>query len=101
MLFVERKRLAKADACLKYAHYLAPKEDYMLRHLQIVQTRLQKLSKLPNTSVQKQTAYTEYDPDDFQKPSVAATTTTATTQSAITTKSLSPTTEKTAAKKQP
>lgn len=40
VVFVERGNLRKAEACLKEAHKLAPKEDYIIRHLKIVQQRL-------------------------------------------------------------
>ncbi|XP_011185465.2 protein O-mannosyl-transferase Tmtc3 [Zeugodacus cucurbitae] len=66
VVFVERKRLARADACLRYAHHLAPHEDYILRHWQIVQQRLQKITKLPETSPERQIAYAEYEPDEFR-----------------------------------
>ncbi|XP_067628574.1 protein O-mannosyl-transferase Tmtc3 [Eurosta solidaginis] len=66
VVFVERKRLARANACLRYAHYLAPQEDYILRHWQIVQQRLEKLYKLPETSTERQIAYADYEPDEFK-----------------------------------
>lgn len=66
VVFVERKHLAKARACLKYAHHLAPSEDYILRHLQIVYTRLQKLKGLPDTAAEKVAAFAEYDPEEFK-----------------------------------
>ncbi|XP_053963201.1 protein O-mannosyl-transferase Tmtc3 [Anastrepha ludens] len=66
VVFVERKRLARANACLRYAHHLAPHEDYILRHWQIVQQRLQKISKLPETSMERQIAYVDYEPDEFK-----------------------------------
>ncbi|XP_049307444.1 uncharacterized protein LOC105223869 [Bactrocera dorsalis] len=66
VVFVERKRLARAAACLRYAHHLAPHEDYILRHWQIVQQRLQKITKLPETSPERQIAYAEYEPDEFR-----------------------------------
>lgn len=66
VVFVERKWMAKAAACLQYAQRLAPSEDYIGRHLQIVITRLQKINKLPDTSPERQLAYKAYDPDEFK-----------------------------------
>ncbi|XP_068146188.1 protein O-mannosyl-transferase Tmtc3 [Drosophila tropicalis] len=67
VVFVERKRLAKAAACLHYAQRLAPAEDYIGRHLQIVQARLQKINKLPETALERQIAYEDYDPLEFKQ----------------------------------
>lgn len=47
VVHVERGKLLQAQACLEKAHELAPAEDYVLRHLQIVQNRIAKL-KLNN-----------------------------------------------------
>ncbi|XP_036347215.1 protein O-mannosyl-transferase Tmtc3 [Rhagoletis pomonella] len=66
VVFVERKRLARANACLRFAHHLAPHEDYILRHWQIVQQRLQKITQLPETSLERQIAYADYQPDEFK-----------------------------------
>ncbi|XP_004517548.1 transmembrane and TPR repeat-containing protein CG4050 [Ceratitis capitata] len=66
VVFVERKRLARAAACLRYAQHLAPHEDYILRHWQIVQQRLQKINKLPETAPERQMAYADYQPDEFE-----------------------------------
>ncbi|ALC41109.1 CG4050 [Drosophila busckii] len=66
VVFVERKRLAKAAVCLQFAQQLAPGEDYISRHLQIVKARLQKINKLPDTSPERQLAYEDYDPYEFQ-----------------------------------
>ncbi|KAH8314304.1 hypothetical protein KR059_000548 [Drosophila kikkawai] len=68
VVFVERKRLAKAAACLQYAQRLAPAEDYIGRHLQIVHARLQKINKLPDTAPERQLAYEDYDPLEFKLP---------------------------------
>ncbi|XP_037945522.1 protein O-mannosyl-transferase Tmtc3 [Teleopsis dalmanni] len=65
VVFVERKHLARAAACLTYAHHMAPNEDYIKRHLQIVQSRLLKLSKLPDSSPEKRTAFIDYNPTEF------------------------------------
>ncbi|KAL1110182.1 hypothetical protein AAG570_008259 [Ranatra chinensis] len=40
VVYVERGNLERAEACLKKAHKLAPNEDYVLRHLAIVQARI-------------------------------------------------------------
>jgi len=43
VVYVERGDLSRAEICLQQAHRLAPHEDYIVRHLQIVQTRIAKL----------------------------------------------------------
>lgn len=43
VVYVERGDLLRAETCLKQAHRLAPTEDYVLRHLKIVQSRVAKL----------------------------------------------------------
>ncbi|KAH8271524.1 hypothetical protein KR018_003180 [Drosophila ironensis] len=68
VVFVERKRLAKAAACLQYAQLLAPGEDYIGRHLQIVHARLQKINKLPESAPERKLAYEDYDPLEFKLP---------------------------------
>ncbi|KAH8279438.1 hypothetical protein KR026_009582 [Drosophila bipectinata] len=68
VVFVERKRLAKAAACLQHAQRLAPGEDYIGRHLQIVHARLQKINKLPESAPERKLAYEDYDPDEFKLP---------------------------------
>ncbi|XP_014259780.1 transmembrane and TPR repeat-containing protein CG4050 [Cimex lectularius] len=40
VVYVERGSLERAETCLKRAHKLAPNEDYVLRHLSIVQSRI-------------------------------------------------------------
>lgn len=57
--------MAQAQACLQHAHQLAPNEDYILRHLQIVQTRITKLKAMPGTSKEKEIAFTEFDPVEY------------------------------------
>ena len=42
VVYVERGNLLRAEACLTRAHRLAPNEDYVLRHLNIVQSRINK-----------------------------------------------------------
>ncbi|XP_046810295.1 protein O-mannosyl-transferase Tmtc3 [Lucilia cuprina] len=86
VVYVERKHLARAQLCLRYAYYLAPTEDYILRHLQIVEQRLQKIYKLPDTSPEKQLALVDFNPKEFPLPkktsstSSSRTTTTKTSQ---------------------
>lgn len=48
VVHVERGKLIQAQACLEKAHELAPGEDYVLRHLQIVKNRITKLKINPN-----------------------------------------------------
>lgn len=48
MVHVERGKLLQAESCLEKAHKLAPGEDYVLRHLQIVQNRIAKMKLNPN-----------------------------------------------------
>lgn len=43
VVYVERGELVRAEKCLSRAHQMAPHEDYVLRHLKIVQTRIAKL----------------------------------------------------------
>lgn len=62
---MERGKLAKAQECLQYAHQLAPNEDYILRHLQIVQTRILKLKQAAGHHKEKEIAFAEFDPTDF------------------------------------
>lgn len=62
---MERGKLAKAQECLQHAHQLAPSEDYILRHLQIVQTRIAKLKQTAGMSKEKEIAFAEFDPKDF------------------------------------
>ncbi|CAG9819958.1 unnamed protein product [Phaedon cochleariae] len=46
VVHVERGKLLEAQTCLLEAHRLAPDEDYVLRHLQIVQNRISKTSPI-------------------------------------------------------
>lgn len=48
VVFVERGKLIEAESCLQDAHKLAPNEDYVLKHLQIVQNRISKLRLNPS-----------------------------------------------------
>lgn len=68
VVFVERKHMAKAQQCLRFAYHLAPSEEYILRHLQIVEQRLQKIYKLPDQSPEKQLALADFNPKDFPLP---------------------------------
>lgn len=65
VVYVERGKLAKAQECLQHAHQLAPTEDYILRHLQIVQTRISKLKQTAGMTKEKEIAFAEFDPKDF------------------------------------
>lgn len=46
VVYVERGELQAAESCLGRAHVMAPNEDYILRHLKIVRTRLAKFSQM-------------------------------------------------------
>ncbi|XP_061389627.1 protein O-mannosyl-transferase Tmtc3 [Musca vetustissima] len=94
VVFVERKHMLKAQQCLRYAHQLAPGEEYILRHLQIVEQRLQKINKLPDQSPEKQLALADFNPKEFP-PSSSSSKSTATTSSSTTTKTTSTTSSQT------
>ncbi|CAH0560711.1 unnamed protein product [Brassicogethes aeneus] len=47
VVHVERGKLLEAKECLEKAHLLAPEEDYVLRHLQIVTNRINKMQLNP------------------------------------------------------
>lgn len=40
VVYVERGLLKEAETCLQKAHLMAPHEDYIVKHLKIVQNRL-------------------------------------------------------------
>lgn len=65
VVYVERGFLAKAHACLHEAHKLAPTEDYIIKHLQIIETRLAKLKAHNAPSREKELAFADYDPREF------------------------------------
>lgn len=65
VVYVERGLLAKAFACLHEAHKLAPNEDYIVKHLQIIETRLAKLKAQAANNREKELAFSEYDPREF------------------------------------
>lgn len=65
VVFVERGKLTQALDCLQHAHKLAPQEDYILKHLKIVQQRLANLKQAPGMHTQKIIAFAKYDPTDF------------------------------------
>lgn len=65
MVYVERGKLAQAQACLSHAHQLAPNEDYILKHLQIVQTRINRLRNSAGMEKEKEIAFAEFDPNEF------------------------------------
>lgn len=62
---MERGKLTQALDCLQHAHKLAPEEDYIVRHLKIVQQRLLNLKQAPGMQKQKSIAFAKYDPSDF------------------------------------
>ncbi|XP_073813905.1 transmembrane O-mannosyltransferase targeting cadherins 3 [Musca autumnalis] len=82
VVFVERKHMLKAQQCLRYAHQLAPGEEYILRHLQIVEQRLQKINKLPDQSPEKQLALADFNPKEFPSSTTSSSTTTTKTPNA-------------------
>lgn len=51
VVHVERGKLFEAQSCLEAAHKMAPGEDYVLRHLHIVQNRISKLQLNPDKPV--------------------------------------------------
>ncbi|XP_018562802.1 transmembrane and TPR repeat-containing protein CG4050-like [Anoplophora glabripennis] len=55
VVHVERGKLLDAQSCLQEAHRLAPEEDYVLRHLQIVQNRIAKLHLNPKDGAESET----------------------------------------------
>lgn len=55
-----------------HAHHLAPSEDYILRHLQIIQTRLGKLKTQLTESKEKELAFSDYDPSEYGGPPLIA-----------------------------
>ncbi|XP_055840237.1 protein O-mannosyl-transferase Tmtc3 [Episyrphus balteatus] len=72
VVFVERKKLAKAMNCLNYVHHMAPAEEYILKHLKIVQVRLAKIKKLPDSLPEKQLALSDNDSDEFSLQNLTA-----------------------------
>lgn len=65
VVYVERGFLAKAYACLHEAHKLAPTEDYIIKHLNIIETRLGKLRAQAPQSREKELAFADYDPSEY------------------------------------
>jgi hypothetical protein len=65
VVYVERGLLAKAHSCLNEAHKLAPNEDYIIKHIQIVETRLAKLKAQPSSTREKDLAFSDFDPREF------------------------------------
>lgn len=65
VVYVERGYLSKAHACLQEAHKLAPTEDYIMKHLQIIETRLAKLKPQSAPSREKELAFADFDPREF------------------------------------
>jgi len=66
VVYVERGNLLRAEACLTRAHRLAPNEDYVLRHLNIVQSRINKL-QIPRSSEEGGDFEDFGVTDDFQR----------------------------------
>ncbi|XP_026467394.1 transmembrane and TPR repeat-containing protein CG4050-like [Ctenocephalides felis] len=64
VVYVERGKLMQAQSCLKHAHRMAPKEDYILRHLQIVQNKIVKLRTTPE-KIENMEAFMEVDIREF------------------------------------
>ena len=62
VVHVERGKLLEAQSCLEEAHKLAPGEDYILKHLQIVQNRIKK-TKVNSRALDEH----EYDPGGTSK----------------------------------
>lgn len=62
---MERGKLLEAESCLQDAHELAPNEDYVFRHLQIVQNRISKLRLNPSE-------VTETEPNPKEKSKVVS-----------------------------
>lgn len=44
---------------------MAPNEEYIIRHLQIVQTRITRLKQSPGMEREKEVAFSEFDPKEF------------------------------------
>lgn len=65
VVYVERGRMAQAQACLSHAYQLAPHEDYILKHLQIIESRLSKLRAQPLMTPEKELAFAPFDPVEF------------------------------------
>lgn len=65
VVYVERGLLMKAHACLQEAHALAPSEDYIIKHLQIIESRLARLKAQPAMNREKELAFEEFDPTEF------------------------------------
>jgi protein O-mannosyl-transferase len=65
VVYVERGLLMKAHACLQEAHALAPNEDYIIKHLQIIESRLTRLKAQPGMNREKELAFLEFDPTEF------------------------------------
>lgn len=65
-----------------HAHQLAPHEDYIVKHIQIVQTRLSKLKSQPDSSKEKELAFSKFDPRDYGGSPIATTIATPTTPAA-------------------
>ncbi|KAJ6646633.1 Protein O-mannosyl-transferase Tmtc3 [Pseudolycoriella hygida] len=65
VVYVERKQLLKAKACLQHANRLAPAETYIGQHLKIVETRIEKLRHAAGAEKEKELAFMEFDASEF------------------------------------
>lgn len=65
VVYVERKQLLKAKACLQHAHHLAPSETYIVQHLKIVETRIEKLKQSSGLEKEKEFAFMDFDASEF------------------------------------
>lgn len=54
VVYVERGELLAAETCLAKAHTIAPTQDYILRHLNIVRSRLAKYAQQEQLQNQQQ-----------------------------------------------
>lgn len=73
VVYVERGKLIQAFDCLQQAHKLAPEEDYILRHLKIVQQRIANLRQSTLTTTTTQTTQSQSMKDTKKMPSNDAT----------------------------
>lgn len=66
VVYVERGKLVQAQSCLTHAHNLAPSEDYIIKHLQIVQSRIGRFRQQPANTKEKEIALsTDFDPKEY------------------------------------
>jgi tetratricopeptide (TPR) repeat protein len=66
VVYVERGNLLRAEACLTRAYRLAPNEEYVLRHLNVVRSRISKLQISRSSEEGKE--FEDFETaDDFQR----------------------------------